>query len=88
MSKMKRISALVLAGCFASTASFAVDPVPAKEKPSSFNSFRNDLAALEPAQEVELIDDRILAAGLGAIGGVLTFNLMTGGLGGLPFFYA
>ena len=88
MSKINRAAALILAGCLASTQVFAADPVSPKDKTSPHKSFRSELEALDPAAEVDLVDDRILAAGLGAIGGVLTFNLLTGGIGGLPFIYS
>ena len=36
------------------------------------------------AKEVPLVDDRVLAVGLGAIAGVVVFNLATGGAAAVP----
>ena len=50
-------------------------------------SLRRDLTALSEAQpaSVPLVEGRPMAVALGAIGGVVVFNLVTGGTGGLPF---
>jgi hypothetical protein len=39
-----------------------------------------------PAQETATASNRLLALGLGALGGVVAFNLATGGLSALPLF--
>lgn len=42
------------------------------------------VAAAIPDSEVPMVDERLLSVGLGAIAGVVVFNLATGGLASVP----
>jgi len=50
-------------------------------------SFRRDLTVLSetPSGSVPLVEGRTMAVAIGAIGGVVAFNLATGGTGALPY---
>lgn len=58
--------------------------VMGKEPPSAARSLREELAPPEVPAKAPLFEDRFLAVGLGAIGGVVVFNLATGGTAAVP----
>ncbi|MEO5335736.1 MAG: hypothetical protein H7841_02410 [Magnetospirillum sp. WYHS-4] len=56
------------------------------ESPSAGRTLREDLGAMgDKDTQVEAVESRLLAAGLGAIGGVVLFNFAMGGTAALPF---
>ncbi|MGE4221503.1 MAG: hypothetical protein AB7G39_18820 [Alphaproteobacteria bacterium] len=84
------VFALALAGTVAwSGSALAQTAQPNIASPNvGAESLRRDLMTLseEQAGSVPLVEGRTMAVALGAIGGVVAFNLVTGGTGGLPFF--
>lgn len=61
-------------------------PAPAApEAPSAGRTLREDLNILgKDGQDVPFVEDRLLAAGLGAIAGIVLFNVSMGGTAALP----
>ncbi|EWY40782.1 hypothetical protein N825_33170 [Skermanella stibiiresistens SB22] len=80
-------AALILAVSLAQPAlAQAIDPVnPPSAGPSLESPIPSPLPRLNtPSHEAAKPDGRLLAIGLGALGGVVAFNLATGGLSALP----
>jgi hypothetical protein len=89
MKLSKKVAPLTLAMAVVSGAALAAEPVPAAAAPvGSLDQAVTEIeAAMAPEQnasKIALIDDRMGAVGLGAIAGVVVFNLATGGVSGVP----